>query len=73
MVSAQRNGGASIIAFKGIYVTPTPTPTPTNEEAFNGQRHNNDKYVSVSMDVLSYSIHIQFFSQNQFLLFLSLI
>ena len=44
----------------------TPT-TPTNEEAFNGQRHNN-KYVPSSVGVLSYSIHIQFFSQNQSLL-----
>ena len=74
MVSAQQNGGASVIAFRGINVTPTttdvtptPTPTPTNEEAFNGRRHN-DKYVSVSTGVLSYSIHIRFFSQNQSLL-----
>ena len=44
----------------------TPT-TPTNEEAFNGQRHT-DNYVSVWMGVLSYLIHIQFFSQNQSLL-----
>ena len=62
MVSAQRNGGASVIASRGIDVT--PTPTPTNEEAFNGLRIN-DKYVYVQMGALSYSIHIQFFSQNQ--------
>jgi len=37
MVSAQRNRGASIIAFSGIDFT----PTPTNEEAFNGRRHNH--------------------------------
>ena len=36
MVSAQRSGGASVIAFSGIDVT--PTPTPTNEEAVNGRR-----------------------------------
>ena len=63
MVSAQRNGGASVIAFRGIDVTPTttdvtPTTTCTNEEALNGQRHNH-KYVSISTGVLSYSIHIQ--------------
>ena len=58
MVSAQRNGGASVIAFRGIDVTPTttdvtptPTPTPTNEEVFNSRRHNH-KYVYNSMDVL---------------------
>ena len=56
MVSAQRNGGASVIAFRGIDVTPTttdvtPTPTPTNDEVFNGRRHNH-KYVYDSMDVL---------------------
>ena len=67
MMSAQRNGGASDIAF-----TPTPTPTPQSmllllllhkqkKKAFNGRRHNN-KYVSVLMDDLPYSIHIQFFS-----------
>ena len=74
MVSAQRNGGASVIAFRGIDVTPTttditPTHTPTNKEAFNGWRRNH-KYVYDSMDVLSYSIHIQFFSQNCLLLYL---
>ena len=68
MASAQRNGVASVIAFSGI----NPTPTPMNEEAFNRRRHN-DKYVYDSMDVLSYSIHIQFFSQNQSLLLLFLI
>ena len=60
MVSAQRNGGASVNAFRGIDVTPTttdvtptptPTPTPTNDEVFNGRRHNH-KYVYDSMDVL---------------------
>ena len=65
MASTQRNGGESIIAFSGINVT--PTPTPTNKEAFNRQRHNN-KYGSVLTGVLSYSIHIQFFSQKQSLL-----
>jgi len=35
--------------------------------SFNGRRHNH-KYVSFSTDVLSYSIHIRFFSQNQSLL-----
>ena len=66
MVSAQKDRGASDIAF-----TPTPTPRSMllllNEQkkmAFNGWRHT-DKYIFVSMGVLSYSIHIQFFSQNQ--------
>ena len=69
MAFTQRNGGASVIAFHGIDVTPTSTPTstPTKEEEFHGRRHN-DKYVSVLMGGLSYSIHIQFFSQNQSLL-----
>ena len=35
----------------------------------NADNDNNDgKYVNVSPGVLSYSIHIQFFSQNQYLL-----
>ena len=55
MASTQQNGGASVIAFGGIAVT--PTPTPTNKEASNGLRHN-DKYVSVSTGVLSHSIHM---------------
>ena len=72
MVSTQQNRGASDITFRGIDVTPTttdvtPTLTPTNEEAFNGRRHNH-KYEYDSMDVLSYSIYLQFFSQNQPLL-----
>jgi len=36
-------------------------------QLLNGGRHNL-KYGYVSMDVLSYSIHIQLFSQNQSLL-----
>ena len=63
MASTQQNGGASVIAFSWI----NATPTPTNEESFNGQRYNN-KYVSVLTGVLSYSIHMQLFSQNQCLL-----
>ena len=63
-VAQRHEGGASVTDFSVIDVTPTPTPTtPTNEEAFNGRRHNN-KYVSVSKGVLSYLIHIQFFSHN---------
>ena len=50
-----------------VTVTPTPTPTPTNKEALNGRIYNN-KYEYFSMGVLSYSMHIQFFSQNQSLL-----
>ena len=65
MASDQRNGGASIIAFSGINVA--PTPTPTNKEAFNRRRYNN-KHGSILTGVLSYSIHIQFFSQKQSLL-----
>ena len=38
------------------------------KESLNGRRHTN-KYGSVLTGVLSYSIHIQFFSQNQSLLF----
>ena len=39
-----------------------------NKEVFSGRRHNN-KYVSAGLEgVLSYLIHIQFFSQNQLLL-----
>ena len=73
MVSFQQNRGASNIAF-----APTTTSTPRSmlfllllhkqtKKAINGQRHNN-KYVFVSMDILSYSIHIQFFLQNHFVL-----
>ena len=65
MVSTQRNGGASVIAH-GIDVTPTP-PTPQMKKTSNRWRHN-DKYLFVSINVLSYSIHIQLFSQNQSLL-----
>ena len=36
-------------------------------QLLNRRRHNH-KYVSFSTDVLSYSIHIRFFSQNQSLL-----
>ena len=36
-------------------------------QLLNGGRHNL-KYVSISMGLLSYSIHIQLFSQNQSLL-----
>ena len=59
MVSAQRNGGASVIAFSGIDVT----PTPTKEEVFNGWRHN-DKYIYIYIYIccegcpIIYSIHI---------------
>ena len=71
MVSAQRNRGASDILYSYCYsystVDVTPTSTPRAKKAFNGQRHNG-KYVSISTGVLSYSIHIQFFSQNQSLL-----
>ena len=70
--SAQRHGGsASVMAFSGIDVTPTSTP---NEERHPTEGDVNDKYVYVyvyvyvSTGVLSYSIHIQLFSQNQSLL-----
>ena len=59
---AQGNGGASV-AFSCINATPTTQPN----KAFNGRIHNN-KYVYVLTGVLSYSIHIQLFSQNQSLL-----
>ena len=53
----------------------TPTPTP-HEEGINGRRRkstnngrrHNGKYMYASMSVLSYSIHIQFFSHNQSIL-----
>ena len=51
-----------VIYFCTNDVTPTPS-SQTNEKAFNGWRHN-DKYVFISTGVLSYSIHIQWFSQN---------
>ena len=44
---------------RGQYSTNRDTPT-----AYSTDGEVNDKYVSVSMGVLSYSIHIQFFSQN---------
>ena len=53
MASAQQNRGAIDV-----------TPTTTNKEEFNGQRHNY-KYLFVLSGVLIYSIHMQFFSQNQ--------
>ena len=72
MVSAQRNGDAD--------TTPqrkekwTETTVQMNRDTPTTQRTGTqDKYVSVSTGVLSYSIHIQFFSQNQSLLLLSLI
>jgi len=75
MISPSGTGGDSDILFvqscysySTIEVTPTPTPIPTNKEASNGQRHKCQVYIFVSMDIMSYSIHIQFFSQNQFLL-----
>ena len=70
MVSAQRNKGASVIAF-----TPTPRsmllPLLLHEQ--NKRRHSTDgdvydKYAYVLMAVLPYSIHIQFFSQDRSLL-----
>ena len=78
-------GGASVIAFSTIDVTPQrereekrTEMTAQREELLyesivtlrllNGRRHN-DKNVSGLVGVLSYSIHIQFFSQNQSLLF----
>ena len=67
----------------GIPPSKTEVPYSTNKEKkngrrrqyewiitlqlFNGRIHNN-KYVSVSTGVLSSSIHIKFFSQNQSLL-----
>ena len=63
-----------MLFFSMIDITPTPMidvtpppPTPQTKKASNGRRHN-DKYLYFSLGVLSYSIHIQFFSQNQSLL-----
>ena len=44
-----------------------------DKDGYYKQDKHDGKKVYVSMDVLSYSIHIQFFSQNQSLLLLSLI
>ena len=69
MVPAQWNTGASVIAFN-----PTPNQQSmllpllsTNKQKkwkYSTDGDVYDKYVSVSMAVLPYSIHIQFFSQN---------
>ena len=63
MTFAKQHGGSSGVAYKRIYVTPTLTPTPQTNKIFNGQRHNG-KCVYILTGVLSYSIHIQLFSQN---------
>ena len=44
-----------------------------DKDGYYRQDKGDDKYVYVSIGILLYSIHIQFFSQNQFLLLLSLI
>ena len=76
MVFAQRNGGANATPQREEKRTET---TAQREELqylyesivtlqlLNGRRHTN-KYVSVLMGLPPYSIHIQFFSQNQSLL-----
>ena len=72
MVSAQQNGGASDFTF----TPPTTTNNPQSmllllllhkkrRHSTDGRRHTS---VYVLMDTLSYSIHIQFFAQNQSLL-----
>ena len=70
MEFAQQHRKCKCYSFCTINVTPptsTPTPTITNKEAFNRQRCNY-KYVDVSTGALSYSVHIQFFSQSESLL-----
>ena len=44
-----------------------------DRDGYYKQDKDDDKKVYVSMGILLYSIHIQFFSQNQSLLLLSLI
>ena len=51
----------------------TATTQVEDKDGYYKQDKDDDKKENVSMDVLSYSIHIQFFSQNQSLLLLSLI
>ena len=83
MVSTQLNGGTSGLLLCGIddnptptptptptpIPTPTPTPTPRTKQTSNGRRRNEiNKYVYFSLGVLSYSIQLKFFSQNQSLL-----
>ena len=48
----------------------TTTTQVEDKDRYYKQDKDNDKKVYVSMDVLSYPIHIQFFSQNQSLLLL---
>ena len=73
MVSAQRNGGANATPQREEKRTETTaaregiTVRIVTLQLLNGGRHNL-KYVSISMGLLSYSIHIQLFSQNQSLL-----
>ena len=51
----------------------TTTQVEVKDGYYKQDKHDDKKvYVSI-MDVLSYSIHIQFFSQNESLLLLSLI
>ena len=51
----------------------TTTQLEDKDGYYKQDKHDDKKvYVSI-MDVLSYSIHIQFFSQNESLLLLSLI
>ena len=50
----------------------TTTTQVEDKDGYYKQDKNDDKKVYVIMDVLSYSIHIQFFSQNESLLLLSL-
>ena len=51
----------------------TMTMQAEDKDGYYKQDKDDDKKENVSMDVLSYSIHIQFFSQNESLLLLSLI
>ena len=51
----------------------TATTQVEDKDGYYKQDKHDNKKVCVSMDILLYSIHIQFFSQNESLLLLSLI
>ena len=81
MVSTQQNGGANATPQREEKQTETKDKKNGRSgddgmdasimtlQLLNGRRHNH-KYVSIPMGVLSYSIHIHLFSQNQSLLLL---
>ena len=51
----------------------TATTQVDDKDEYYKQDKHDDKKVYVSIDILLFSIHIQFFSQNQSFLLLSLI